>query len=97
MPFVVVVGDDPVSREQIRVCQAARPPEVTAALRCDDAENRDNAHCTSTPSFPIFCHTETGRCSGPGLRTSRDDFEQLAELSTHTKDRCPPPPPPRES
>lgn len=79
--FLVVLGADAHSAEQLRVCQAKRPPHVRGAIRCDDEANSAAPVCTQVPAFPSFCDEETKECT-VGLRRTDAELEALLTLPT---------------
>ena len=97
MSWVVVVGDDEVSRRQLEVCRTLRPPEVRGAIRCDDLDNHLHPVCTSLPQFPAFCDATTNACAPAGLRETAADFAALtpAAAGGGTPSRTTAPGPPR--
>ena len=73
--FVVVLDDDAISREQLRVCHALKPPQLQGAVLCSQPENKDI--CDAVEYFPAFCR---GTECVYGLRTTQEDFANLATL-----------------
>lgn len=89
--WVVVLDSDKVSRTQLEICKAVRPP-LQGMVRCDLDKNRDAAVCAKVDYFPAFCNTSTSECVY-GLRRTLGDFTDLPESgsSQRTKDPAPSP------
>ena len=71
MSWVVVVGDDEVSRRQLEVCRTQRPGQVRGAIRCDDLDTHLHPICTTVPRFPVFCDLQTSACAPPDCARRR--------------------------
>ena len=88
--WVVVLDDDPVSQEQLRVCHAMKPPQLDGVVLCSHPENKEI--CEAVEYFPAFCR---GSECVYGLRDTTADFAALtpAAPKPHTMPPAPPPPP----
>lgn len=84
--WVVVLDDDSLSQEQLRVCQVLKPA-LRGAVRCDDPDNHSAPICHAVEAFPAFCHAGTQSCVY-GLRRTLQELEALDTLPVQT----PPPP-----
>ena len=76
--WVVVLDDDSLSQEQLRVCQALKPA-FRGAVRCDDPDNHSTPVCHAVEAFPAFCHADTQSCVY-GIRRTPGELEALATL-----------------
>jgi hypothetical protein len=72
MSWVVVLDDDPVSREQREVCRALKPAQLQGAVLCSQPENKEI--CDAVDYFPAFCR---GTECVYGLRVTEADFAKL--------------------
>ena len=86
---LVVLDDDAVSQEQLRVCRALKPPEVEGLVLCSDPENKEI--CEAVEYFPAFCR---GTECVYGLRETEADFAALPTPAAPTPRTIPPAPPP---
>ena len=75
--WILVLGEDDASREQLDICKALKPP-LKGSVVCD--ERSKEAICSEVPFFPAFCHTATNSCVY-GVRTDRDAFDSLTTLT----------------
>ena len=88
--WVVVVGDDAVSKKQMDVCRALKPP-LHGAVECHLDTNADASVCTKTRFLPAFCNVQTDECVY-GLRTEMRDIEALLTTPTLPQTTAPTPP-----
>ena len=77
--FLVILGDDPYSKEQLKVCEAKRMPHVRGAIQCSDPENAKAAVCHNLPALPAFCDEQSHHCE-PGLRRTDAELQALLTL-----------------
>lgn len=79
----LVVDRDPVSQEQLKVCLAERPSQVTGVVRCDQPEHDQSSLCREVDFFPAFCHESDGRVDRCvyGRRSTPEEFAQLRQLN----------------
>lgn len=57
--WILVVDDDEISKAQLEVCRAERPP-LKGVVQCDKVS--DEPLCAEVDFFPAFCHEEKNAC-----------------------------------
>lgn len=77
---VVLQEGDPLSEEQMEVCQELKP-SLKGVVLCKNNPTLENPDlCTDIERFPAFCHQPTNTCSY-GLRPTSEAMDELSALS----------------
>ena len=82
MAWVVVVGTDPVSEDQLQACRALRPAQVPEYIQCTQDNRHSEPICLEVTEYPTFCHVGRNVClPTPGLRDTVALFDELDGLT----------------
>ena len=76
--WVLVVGNDDLSKEQRRICRELKP-KLAGIEKCHRSDANQSV-CQTIDFFPAFCNMDTKECAF-GLRTSMKAISALPSLA----------------